>query len=390
MTDIDPKCSVCLDFLKERGLTLTGVREMLSRPEDEPAADESVADEPVAEESARDEVASQEQRQDEVQNVAKYQDIEKYFESLQPTIKLMSIDEAQGKVHFLCTVCVSRRYPEGKVNIAGKPVLRGVKHFVERHLEAVSHQMNEARQREQAHAQQQAQQSDPGGQLPAHPGASMVEDNTCHGYQLRDECTGTLRHYREEFSIWASHVQLEGRVQHRYSLDASSGVWTIYHGSCSGQAETRSPIRMCRSCEALGAPRGLARMVVRFVAKYHLAILLSRRLFGTPDDVAEYLEKVKHSTFGVNNSKYWKSLQEMDLVVMQTYVKSSFVHYNASHISPNLRVFITEVVMPSVKVNVTSMSDGLAGLTAHFVTLLSTQRLNASWISLAHPGISRM
>lgn len=377
LTGVEPSCPICLNFLTERNLTLSHVQEVLSCQEEEPVAEQLVEEDP-----AGGEQDDQEQHQDEVQQEtqremahqrSQREAIERYFESMRPTVSLMRIDEENLKVFFRCHICVSRKNPDGKVNCGGRPTLNSVKHFVQKHFESMSHMAMETRRNGQA------QQPDPGAQPAANPGTSLVQDDKCHGYRLCDDSGGTLQHYRVEFGIWASHAQLEGRTQHRYSLDASTGVWKIYHGECTGKVETGSGNSICQLCEFVGGPRGVVRLVVKFVAKYFLAILLSKRLFQSCDDIKEFLKEVEGSVFGINNFKFWRSLRDMNLLTMQNFVKDSFVHMNAAQTSPNLKRFISEVVRPSAKVNVASIEDGMASLTAHFVTALSSQRLNAPW-----------
>jgi len=76
-----------------------------------------------------------------------------YAKSLHPIIELLTPGTSGKKYPYRCTVCTTRRQPQGKIGelAAAKPAT--IRHFLERHLDSVSHRHALQRHKEKIEAE---------------------------------------------------------------------------------------------------------------------------------------------------------------------------------------------------------------------------------------------
>lgn len=195
------------------------------------------------------------------------------------------------------------------------------------------------------------------------------------------DSVGRLAAYKEEFSVWASFSPLTGRALHQYTFDATRGQWCLKHQECLKVAEPGDR-PCCAKCLSLGGPKSVVKRVVRFTAKYNAALLLNYRLFQSPQETMDLLERVSGATFGTFNKKFWKKVTSFSNSTLQVWVRRSWMCIAPEDRSQGtLRMFVSTVVVPCLKVNVASIDCSMARLSACFVTALASQDLSDLWLS---------
>ena len=194
---------------------------------------------------------------------------------------------------------------------------------------------------------------------------------------MSNNSPGTLYLYKEEFHLYATHSPLT-RAQHKYTHDANTSEWNIRSSKCLQEVDFEEGVARpcCSECASLGMPTSIQRQVVRFVAKYNAACLLSARLFGNAEDVKNLLEKVNQSYFGQNNSTFWKSITNLSCHALQNWVRKSFHMMPDDTCTDALHRFRATVVVPCMKVNVAAIPDGVAKLSAQFVNAIESKTLD--------------
>ena len=189
---------------------------------------------------------------------------------------------------------------------------------------------------------------------------------------------GTLHFYAREFGLWATHSRLDCKACHTYQQNATSGDWYVRHKQC---AETRPANRLCcQTCEVLGEPKNVQRLVVTFTRNFVAAQLLCRKLYFTPAEVDEYIQEIEATAFGRFNGVLWGKVKAMNLIQLQAFVVNTYQSFPEHLKTQHLKHFLQTVVNPCLKVNVTNIDEALAPLATKFVQALANRRLSDAWL----------
>lgn len=213
----------------------------------------------------------------------------------------------------------------------------------------------------------------------AHP-ASFEVRQVCKGYEITNpKSGGTLCSYVEEFRLWVSHNKLTPHlVKHFYTGDLTAGTWHVRHSDCS-QEELPHGQKHCDRCAGLGSPRGVQRCVLRFVAKYHAAVLLQKRLFFTVAEADEYKVHVgTSSAYGQRHAFQWDRLANLSNMELQAWVRSSWHSVQEHSSTPTLDMFFSSVVTPCLRVNPTCIDSRMNCLFSGFVQAICDQSLTVA------------
>ena len=352
-----PSCETCQGWMADRGVTLEKIQEMLKEVEAEtPLEVAEVQQEP---ELKPEELVprNKESRQSRAEIRRACVD---YLNSVP------HIEAVDGQVlKYRCTLCVSKKNPQGKINKIGeKPTLNTVHTFVDEHLRAQSHV--------KALSNLKPPVDPPGDDADA---GEACEGEPCLGYLVSNaKSTGTLHFYNDEFAIWMAHTKLDPKASHTYHQNATDGTWCVKHKSCTGVRPSDG--LCCKVCERLGEPKQVQRLVVSFTRNFTAAHLLSRKLYSTPEELADFVKEIEASAFGRFNCQIWKGLQELTLIQLQAFVASSYQFFPEHLMTTNLKYFKSTVVDPCLRVNVTNIDQALAPVAAQFVSALANRRLN--------------
>ena len=274
---------------------------------------------------------------------------------------LRAVEAKDLKYH--CTICTNTNKPKGKINSLGEnPTLGIVAHFIKEHLETGQHMSNVQRIVDE-------QNHEDFGQV------------ACPGYNVSDPSSpGKLCHYRAEFLMWINHAPMEAKACHQYTLSRTDGDMFIRHKECSKSMPAEDGRLCCDLCAALGEPRAVQRQVVHFLRQFYSAHLLSRKLFTTPEETAEFIKSVDNSVFGIQHEYMWQKQKELPLPALQNYVRDSYQSYPDHLCTEPMKLFIGSVARPCLKVNVTSIDEGMARVSASFVNALANRELNDAWL----------
>ena len=230
----DTECQTCLTLLREHGFD----KEQLERcVEDRPfklfrvqpavqhsgQQDEEVAEpsEPEnAEADNQEPPAKQPAKQPASFDSAVPQDW-RSFVAGHPEIELLAPGTFGKALPYRCSLCVTKRWPTGKVGDLCEPKLNTVKHFLSQHLSSETHKKN-ARTKENF-------------------GIDPEEQGTidCGGIHIDDPAAARCLHkFRPEVELWLSHTNFEsGFRRHSYSKPENSNTWHVRSGTCEKKVE---------------------------------------------------------------------------------------------------------------------------------------------------------
>ena len=79
--------------------------------------------------------------------------------------------------------------------------------------------------------------------------------------------------------------------------------------------------------------------------------------------------------FGQCNHVIWEQQKELALFQLQEYVSQSFASTPDHLLTPNMSTFMSMVVAPCLRINVSSIDSSLASVSAQFVQALANRRL---------------
>lgn len=173
-----------------------------------------------------------------------------WLQTLEPTVSLLPAGSFGKKVPLRCHLCVSRKWPQGKVLEMSRLRHSSVKNFVTSHFRSGQHK------RAAAHKSVAV-------------AAEMVE---CIGLCVSNEETaGRLYTLRVEFDLWATHSNMEDYGKHAYSYDKGTSSWTIRAHDCLKEFEhshSDAPL-VCQNCQKLTAASSVSclPMVLRGVPR---------------------------------------------------------------------------------------------------------------------------
>lgn len=108
------------------------------------------------------------------------------------------------------------------------------------------------------------------------------------------------------------------------------------------------------------------RGVQRFVRKYYAATLLSARMFGGSDGLAEVMAEINGSS--MSGDTELGKLKQLRTGPLQLYVRKSFM--SNAYTSIKLKEFISVVVKPCLQVNVSAVPEHMADVMARFTAIV--------------------
>lgn len=335
----EPKCKVCLQILADFGLSVASLPDRAALPE---------ASLPEAE---HEETEEKEKNEREL--------CLELIRSHAPVLELINPETFT----YRCKVCVSRTQPDGKVNKLVKPKLSLVKFLLNQHLNCSTHKakMMQAQAKEKMEKQGEIKMKAP-----------------CQGFRVGKSAEGRFAGRVEEFQLWATHSNLSASwVRHKYSCDLNSGEWTVKHHRCQQEVELcgASPEQACcQHCSSLNGHGGLLNRVVHFAEKYNAALLLRWRLFGSADEVDQFVANVSESGFGSHHAVKWKKLNSLTNQELQQLVRKMWRRSGREDLSVTGLAFYGSVVDPCLKVHATAIHSSTTALSSQLLDALSAQK----------------
>lgn len=351
-----PKRGICCTWLRENGVTVDKLADLFDGATARDSEEFSLVP------TNTDTEGTHKRKRDDAEEL---QAIKDYIESVSEHIQL--VENGTGELRYRCRLCTSKNHPQGKDNILQRRVLSSVKHFINTHLGSVRH----VQRLEQMDIQADTDQSNRAG-----------EQVPCEGYCVSNSgSSGVLHFYLEEFKLWAAHSKLDGVVSHSYWQDAGLGHWYLRHKDCSKvtMKMESDPYPCCSKCQDLGDRKKVVKVVLRFVSKFYSALLLNKRLFACPEEVSEFENVIMSSAFGRNHSQHWKNQTDTTLVEHQRMVRAAWSTVSPDNRTQAMEHFISAVVTPVLKINVSAASPHMTNLSSQFVQALAGRKLNVPW-----------
>ena len=354
---VTPKCQVCTVLLSSHGVTSAKLEEHISG---ETQAAQAREEKSNGEEGLPD--TGQKTDGDDGEELSEYEKCVQYVTKFSDMIDLIEDD---GKLKYKCKICITRNQSEGKVNKLGsKPVLKTVKYYLQQHFNCATHvaKLKELEER----------------QKDTNTGPTVTK--TCPGYCVSDPSSpGHLSTYIEEFKLYLNHSCLTNRAtKHKYWCDMTSDQWFVRHSMCPSEFEI--PVEdvqedaptICPKCTSLGDSRALVRGCIRFATKYHAAILLRNRLFGSEEDLKESLAAVEASTFFLRQKKCWEDIVALPNIELQKFVRQCWTHVVAEEQTKSTHTFLMSVVEPCLKVHGSAVHSNVAALSDQFLNAMTS------------------
>ncbi|CAK9032356.1 unnamed protein product [Durusdinium trenchii] len=116
-----------------------------------------------------------------------------------PYIKLLPPGSHGKRFPYLCTVCCTRSWPQGRVGELAEAKIGSIKHFLHQHIDSNTHKRNVKRK-------------ETGGQEIVAP-----PTQECQGVSLDDARSARHLHYMQgEFDLWCSMANLKDTARHKY------------------------------------------------------------------------------------------------------------------------------------------------------------------------------
>ena len=361
-TNREIKCKSCISFLKHYGITVEDAQRAVD-------GDPQEQKEPQPENAdglPEDRAEAAEGQTDGIDEEQAIQDLMKTYE---PHIVLVEGNNRKGyEWGYRCKLCCTLKQPNGKINSLVKRKLSYVKHYLAQHVDCPTHRTNLAKWK----LENEKQGEDVGAEQ-----AEAAEKTLCQGLSVGDDEHGSLHHYFAEYRLWASYANFACKQsKHKYWCDLSQNKYFIKHEKCKGILDMPDGLQPCSVCRILAEPRKVQRAVVRFIFKYHAARLLHAKFFLTELEVQEMIKSVTDSCLGKRRSKHWKSIRELHCTELQTFVRKSFSHYDASNATDNLLNFVASIVAPCLKLSATSVSAKIPALSMQFLAAMENHDLN--------------
>ena len=357
-----PECQACQQVVEWYGLSRENLEEFFSNPEELAKHVPQPADAPSAQ---ADDAAPEVPEEDPDEGLPEIEQVRKFMATLAPVIQL--VDEPNRIFHYQCTVCRTRKQPEGKVNKLSSSI-KQAKWLMNKHLTSDTHIQKMAELEKQKQTAAVA-----GDQAVAFP---------CPAFCLANPNShGSLSTYSAEFHLYALHADLS-QSENKIWCEANTGKWFIRHKECR-KVLSGSPVSQadcCSKCKTLGLARDVQKRVLRFSAKYNAALLLKTRLFGTQADVDELANKVGQSAWGTRCS-VWKTLLQSKNAELQQFVRKTWLHAQEAR-TPIMDQFEASVVAPCLRVHVSAVHSSVACLSNQFLNALAQSSQSVSKLCL--------
>ena len=314
-----------------------------------------------------------------------------------PLLELLAEGEFSKRHPIRCKACKRKATQQYAVfDMISSTTLR----FVKQHVNGATHVKNAAKLA-QASSAAPVSRGVGSGRLPVKDAEAGPEDGNvmtqktqmlqCQGFWVRrGPKSAKVVQLGDMFELWASYsitkvmnssqfVKGEaGEFNHTYTYDVPSHSYVIRHHSCAaedGSIVEKGVPPMCSVCSELGNNRSIIRMMLRFYKKYSAAKLLSARCFD-PDGLSTLTEEIKSSPAYPLLSKELDDMFGLNLVALQSYVRSQFLSVAPSRWSKALGDFIAGQVMPCLKIAASTWDPRLAAPGASIRSLADKVRRN--------------
>lgn len=281
--------------------------------------------------------------------------IKAWIAELDPVIELLPAGTFDKKVPYRCTLCRTKKWPDGKVGDAVEWKLNSIKNFIGNHLKSEAHK--------RAVREAEAFIYEPQPKL------------ACEGISTCDPITGDKLHdFAEEFEQWASMANFSEHARHTYIKEANTNSWTIFHSDCEKQVikdnlASEGGRLACPKCMELGGRRGIVRTVTRFAFKYFAAQLLHIRLYNGDAAVDKLKRNIRASKLYETFESKVEELLKLDNAKLQQWVRASWM--SDSRATKTMIDFMNVVIRPCLDVNVASVPDNLGDVSAKFAAILA-------------------
>ena len=257
------------------------------------------------------------------------------------------------KLPIRCTMCRSKKFPQGRVLDLTTRRLSSVEHFLIQHEKSNFH----------VEGLKRLQHEEDDVELP------------CEAIQISDRLTsGALFDYQKEFNTWCLFACLEAQAKHKYWKDSTGKGWFIRSRNCLKQVKDPCPHKrpVCMECKKLVSPHSVVRNVQRFAAKYLTAKLLHSRLFTPQDAREEVLHELRESPLFRKDQKKLETFLNMKNSDLQQFVRLSWRGNGERNESEAFKDFQNMVVKPSLRCNTANMPDAFADVVSRFVAFAAS------------------
>ena len=347
LTSDEVKCNVCLDLLKGKNFNQANFNSYVAAelplplpPVPSPSNLESGGTADKDEEPRRPPETS-------------WRD---WVANFSPVIELLAPGSFGKALPFRCQVCITKRWPNGKVGDLCIGRLKPVKHFLLQHLNSNTHKQN-------------VQRADKENASAIGPEQHQID---CKGFFLDDsEAARHLHKVKQEMELWLSMANFGDHPATRHEYNLVGNKWHLRSGSCLKQIE-KNPgnerLPVCAQCLSLGAADSIVRSAQRFALKYYAAELLSARLFAGEQGATETLQKISETALYKSEKFKIQDVLKHATPKLKIWVRAAWTC--DSKPSAAVQRFVDTVVQPSLAVSTASVSERLTDVSATFEALL--------------------
>ena len=383
-----PECNTCYAMMKAKGVTCESIEQAMN--------DDSFEFSPTVQKEAEQEKQGKEKEdegddQDADDELPK---ILKYLDTLKPTIEVIDSPAPGPPILYRCTICVNKNNPKGKVNKLSRINYKQVRYLMNQHLTSPYHRGKMQEMEEQGCAN-----------------TTEHEVRKCDGFIIDlkgypEDPPSSLHNYAAEIRLWTNYTSMtnlplrvdvqagEKENHNEYCVDLATDSLKIRSRGCQkNYVPTDVTIPCCHECWSVTGPKRLQKTVVRFCTKFYAAQLLQKRLFFPENQLKEWLDDLRTSTYGINNAITWQGIQNLSNRELQTWVRKSWTSINITAMSPAVEAFISSVVAPCLQVHVGSIKSNLVALSSQFLDALcsnqqSEPRQNSGFMDLGWFGMT--
>lgn len=277
-----------------------------------------------------------------------------YVKTLEPIIKLMEPGLDNKKVPYKCSICISPKYPRGKIGERAAMRINSVKHFITKHISGPTHQKN---LRLQDNVENEI----------------VVEKVKCQGICLNDPHTArNLNIIKNEFILWVKLANHQEFSRNTYTYDSSLDAWILRSSDCQEELPAfevqQGSLPACQKCFDMVKRRSIYKNCLKFHAKYVAAHLLMVRVFQGEDEAQALISRIKEGAHYRSKPSMLNELFQLDTLSLQQWVRASFMCDGRG--SEEMKRFVATTVEPALQVNVDSVPARLSEVTANFTAIL--------------------
>ena len=349
LTSDEVKCHVCLDLLKGKNFNQVNFDSYvagelpLPLPPVEPSPSNLGSEGDAANKDEEPQLPPQTSWRDWVANFS-------------PVIELLAPGSFGKALPFRCQVCITKRWPNGKVGDLCIARLGPVKHFLLQHLNSNTHKQN-------------VQRADKEHASAVGPEQQKID---CKGIFLDDSETARHLHkFKPEMELWLSMANFGDHPCTKHEYNLVDNKWHLRSGNCLKQIEKNAAnerLLVCEQCLSLGAGDSIVRSAQRFALKYYAAELLSARLFAGEQAATETFQKISETPLYKSAKFKIQDVLKHSTSKLQIWVRAAWTC--DSKPSAAVQRFLDTVIQPSLAVSTASVPERLADVSATFEALL--------------------